>query len=190
MQNTRFSTKVNLSAVEHPLRIFTLSDTENDICSEINEMTKTSQWHQWQGLGAVWSALHTTVEPIIIIVILRCRYRSQCELTITPIYYSQQLRFCGHKFACFDVIFICDSLIFFYQKLKRFVALERRLCTVGIHYTEYRLQRVRLQRVDFFLLYGNFCHWHQCYKSLVITSTLYNELNSVNVTARNKWDPV
>ena len=61
--------------------------------------------------------------------------------------------------------------------------------------TGYRLQRVRLQRApgyneQTFLLYGNSCHWHQCYESLVVASVVYNELNSVNVTARYKRDPV
>ena len=48
--------------------MFTLSDTENYKCSETDEMTKSSQWHQWQGLGAVWNTLYMTVEPTIIIV--------------------------------------------------------------------------------------------------------------------------
>ena len=33
--------------------MFILSDTENHTCSETDEMAKISQWHQWQGLGAV-----------------------------------------------------------------------------------------------------------------------------------------
>ena len=49
--------------------VFTLSDTENDKCSsETDETAKIRQWHQLQGLGVVWSALHSTVEPIIIVV--------------------------------------------------------------------------------------------------------------------------
>ena len=31
--------------------VFTLSDTENDISSETDEMAKISQWHQWQDLA-------------------------------------------------------------------------------------------------------------------------------------------
>ena len=33
--------------------VFTLNDTENDICSETDEIAKSFQWHQWQGFGAV-----------------------------------------------------------------------------------------------------------------------------------------
>ena len=33
--------------------VFILTDTENDLYSETDEMGKSSQWHQWQGLGAV-----------------------------------------------------------------------------------------------------------------------------------------
>ena len=65
--------------------MFKLSGTENDICSETDEMNKISHWHQWQGLGAVWSALHITVEPIIIIVGLGLGIVLvvvQCEQTI------------------------------------------------------------------------------------------------------------
>ena len=65
--------------------MFTLSDTENDIRGETDKMAKISQWHQWQGLGAVGSALHITVEPIIIVVGLSLSVVFtvvQCEQTI------------------------------------------------------------------------------------------------------------
>ena len=63
--------------------LFTLSDCENDICSETDEMAKSSQWHQWQGFRAVRSALHITVEPIIIVVSLGIVLDViQCEQTI------------------------------------------------------------------------------------------------------------
>ena len=59
--------------------MFTLSDTENDLCSETDEMTKSRKWHEWQDLSAVQSVLHITVGPNNYHCQSRSRYRSQCR---------------------------------------------------------------------------------------------------------------
>ena len=58
-----------------------------------------------------------------------------------------------------------------------------------------RLQRIWLQRIPAYneqiiVLYGNSCHWTPMLQKFGYNSTVYNELNSVNVTARYKQDPV
>ena len=67
----------------HIYGVFTLSDTKNDICNE-TDVVKSSQWHQWQGLRPVWSVLHITAEPLIIVVSLGIIFGVvQCEQTIS-----------------------------------------------------------------------------------------------------------
>ena len=91
--------------------MFTLSDTENDICSETDEMAKISQWHQMQALCAVWSALHTTVELIIIVVGLGLGI-VQCEQTIR-ICVLQCMKYYKWRLTLFSLIEIYPS---FYQE--------------------------------------------------------------------------
>ena len=46
--------------------VFTQNDSENDLCSETNEMAKSSQWQHWQDLSAVWTPSYNLMSAILI----------------------------------------------------------------------------------------------------------------------------
>ena len=68
-------------------------------------INKSSQWHLWKGLSAVWTLLHITMKPIIIVFIIAIiigLILAQCDHTII------------HEIGCWAPG--CNEQIFFQEK--------------------------------------------------------------------------